>query len=303
MNYSRILAAIAAQPWAMQYEKLCAMLDLIKLRAQGSFRSDEEIQAAINPQRANAIAKREGGVAIVPMFGVLSQRMNMLSEFSGGASTERLLSALKSALADNTVKAVVVHVDSPGGGVYGVSEVADFIRNNRQANGGDKPIIAQIDSLSASGGYWITSAADDVAITPGGEAGSIGVYMLHEDVSKWLEDMGVKETFIFSGEHKVEGNPFEPLTDDARGYFQSRVDDYYDMFVDAVAKGRDTATKNVIDNFGKGRVFGAKQALAAGMVDRIATLDETLARYGVSRNNSGRSRASLDKKIALAQKI
>lgn len=299
MNYSRILAAIAAQPWAMQREKLFAMLDIVRSHAFGTVRvmEDDEVSAAINPQRANAIAKRQGSIAMIPVYGVLSQRMNMLSEFSGGVSTERLMADIKAALADDTIKALILDVDSPGGGVYGVAEISDFIRESR----GDKPIVAQVNSLAASGGMWIASAADEIVVTKGGELGSIGVYMLHEDISKLLETEGIKETFIFSGKHKVEGNPFEPLGDDARAHFQSRVDDYYDMFVDAVAKGRGVSVKKVNDEFGQGRVFGAKQAVAVGMADRVATLDETLARFGIKRGS--KSVALRERELQVAESI
>jgi signal peptide peptidase SppA len=235
---------------------------------------------------------------MIPVYGIVSQRMDMLSEFSGGISTERLMADMKAALADNTVKAIVMDVDSPGGGVYGVQEVSDFIRSSR----GEKPIIAQINSLAASGGYWIGSAADEIVITPGGEAGSIGVYMLHSDFSKFLDEAGIKETFIFAGKNKVEGNSSEPLGDDALAYFQSRVDDYYEMFVDAVAKGRGITVKKVNQEYGQGRVFGAKQAVAVGMADRIATLDQTLARYGVSRT-PGKSRALRERELKTAETI
>ena len=295
-KYRHILGAVAAQPWAMRKEELLAMLNVVAIRAAGGFVSEPDKEAAINPQRANAIAKKEGGIAIVPVYGVLSQRMNMFSEFSGGASTERTMRYLKEALDDSSVKAIVLDVDSPGGSVFGVKELGDFIMANR----GDKPIVAQINSLSASGGYWITACCDDVAITPGGEVGSIGVYMLHDDYSKFLEDAGIKETFIFAGKHKVEGNPFEPLTDEAREYFQSRVDEYYELFVDSVARGRNTTTKNVIENFGQGRIFGAKRAVELGMADRVATLDETLARYGASRRSPTNT---MKRRVELAQKI
>lgn len=299
MNYSRILAAIAAQPWAMQREKLFAMLDIMRSRSFDLDRimTHDEISAAVSPQRANAIAKKQGNVAMIPVYGVISQRMNMFSEFSGGVSTERFMADMKAAMADETVKAIVMDFDTPGGGVYGVAETADFIRESR----GEKPIIAQINSLAASGGYWMASAADEIVITKGGEVGSIGVYMLHEDISKLLEAEGIKETFIFAGKNKVEGNPFEPLGDDARAYFQDRVDDYYAMFIDAVAKGRGVSTKKVNEEFGQGRVFGAQQAVQIGMADRIATLDETLARYGVSR--SSKSRALRERELKAAESV
>lgn len=299
-HYMQLLAALAAQPWALQKEKLLAMLNLIALHALGkapNAMEDDEIFSAVTPQRANAIAKKEGNIAMIPVYGLINQRMNARVYYSGGTATDLLMTAMKSALADSSIKAIVMDVDSPGGGVYGVAEIADFI----QASRGDKPIIAQVNSLAASAGYWIASAADEIVVTRGGEAGSIGVYMLHEDISKFLDEMGVKETFIFEGKYKVEGNPFEPLNDEAKDYFQSRVSDYYKMFIDSVAKGRGISTKTVLEKFGQGRVFGAQQAVESGMADRVGTLDETLARYGIARTTKTRSQR--ERELNLAEKI
>lgn len=301
MRYSHVLGAVASMPWAIQKDKLLAIFEVVTNRvAIGNGLDSQAVDAAITPQQATAIRKSEGGVMVIPVFGVISQRMDMFMEFSGGTSTERLAQQIRHAIADPDVKAIVLNIDSPGGSVYGTPEIAQTILNSR----GTKPIIAQVNSLTASAAYWIASAADDIAMTPSGEVGSIGVYTMHEDISQWLEANGLKEKFIYAGDYKVEGNPFEPLSEEAEAYIQSRVDDYYGMFVDAVAKGRGVTSKKVLSDFGQGRVFGAKQALAAGMIDRIATLDETLARYGVqvAPKPRGRSIEHRERELALAEK-
>ncbi|MGU3494221.1 S49 family peptidase [Xanthobacteraceae bacterium A53D] len=150
----------------------------------------------------------------------------------------------------------------------------------RALRGGDKRIVAHINALAASAAYWLASQADEVVVTPSGRAGSIGVYTVHEDVSAALDKAGVKRTYISAGEYKVEGNETEPLPDEAREYIQARVNESYRLFVADVASGRGVSPEHVLAEFGKGRVFGSAELLKRGMVDSIATLDETLARLG-----------------------
>jgi len=129
-------------------------------------------------------------------------------------------------------------------------------------------------------------------VTPSGEVGSIGVVAAHMDISKMAESAGLKVTLVSAGKYKTEGNQFEPLSDEARAALQVRVDDYYAMFVKAVARNRGVSPADVRNGFGEGRVVGAKQAVALGMADRVATLDETLARLGVSRMPQAMAAAS-----------
>ena len=125
-------------------------------------------------------------------------------------------------------------LDSPGGSVYGVSELADEIMNARA----QKPVIAIANSLAASAAYWIGCSASELYVTPGGEVGSIGVWQAHFDYSQALAAEGVTPTLISAGKYKVEGNPYAPLGEDALGFMQSRVDDYYAVFTKSVARGR-----------------------------------------------------------------
>jgi signal peptide peptidase SppA len=192
-----------------------------------------------------------------------------------GADTEKVGRAIDKAAADSGTKAIILHVDSPGGSVAGTAELAAKVRAARDR----KPVIAQVDSQAASAAYWVASQATEVVSTPGGSVGSIGVVALHEDISAMLEAEGVRPTLISAGKYKVEGHPFAPLEDEAREHFQSVVDDSYRDFVGAVASGRGVTTKVVESKYGQGRVLFAQRALTAGMVDRIATFDQTLARF------------------------
>ena len=117
--------------------------------------------------------------------------------------------------------------------------------------------------------------------------GSIGVWQAHFDYSKALEEDGVKPTLISAGKFKVEGNPYVPLDEEAKGFMQTRVDEYYVAFVKGVAKGRGVGMEQVRSGMGEGRVLGADAALAQGMVDGIASFDQVLSKM---RASSARNR-------------
>lgn len=252
----------------------------------------KDIESKLSPNTTRAVSRKEGVVGVIPIQGIIDQRAASLNSLSGGASTERISKQFEKMIRADDIKAVVFDIDSPGGSVYGVSELADQIRAAR----GKKPIIASVNSLAASAAYWIASAADEIAVTPGGEVGSIGVYTIHFDESAALEAEGVKATIVSAGKFKTEGNPWQPLSDEAREAIQTDINHYYDLFVSAVAKGRGVAVANVRSGFGQGRTVTASLAVDGDMADRIETLPQTLARLGVdyyqsSSGDSGRSKA------------
>lgn len=224
------------------------------------------------PPGRTAISR--SGVALVPVHGTISHRAR---HYFGGTSCEHLAGVFGAIAADDSIGTIVLDMNTPGGSVYGVPELAAQLRALRAS----KRIIAVANALSASAGYWIGSAAHEFVVTPSGEAGSIGVFATHIDVSKALEEFGVKVTLISEGTYKVEGNPFEALSEEARAAIQASVADYYGMFVRAVAENRGVSEKDVRGGMGEGRVLTAQRALAEKLVDRVATLDEVLAELGV----------------------
>jgi len=271
-KYRRVMEAVFGSVWAIQLEKFRQITTFIKFANDGGAYTEEEIQERIGIMPRAASDLQQPGVAVIPIQGVIAQRVSLMSDVSGGVSTEQISADLRSALSDDTVKSIVFDLDSPGGTVYGVEEVADEIYRAR----GQKPMTAAVNSLAASAAYWIASAADKIVVTPGGEVGSVGVFMEHLDMSKALAEEGLDMTLISAGTYKTEGNPYEPLTDEARTFLQGQVDRYYGKFVSALARNRSVSNKRVREEFGEGRVFGAEQALEAKMVDRIGTFDQTL---------------------------
>ncbi|WP_230781560.1 S49 family peptidase [Sphingomonas sp. Leaf37] len=277
MKYPYILAAFASEYWAMEESKLLAIVGLLTMQAEGVKFTAEEIEARISPQTAAAVARREGAVAIVPLRGVISPRASIVpnSSTSGGTTAETFAAQIDQMADDASVKAIIVDADTPGGNVLGVDEASAAIA----AVKGKKPIIVQVNGNLASAGYWVGCSADEIVMTPSSQAGAIGVRTAYDDLTAAMAKEGIAREIIAAGKFKGEGL-LGPLSDDTRAYMQSRIDDYYGMFVDRVAAGRGVAASKVRDGFGQGRMLGAAAAVREGMADRIATMRETLARFG-----------------------
>lgn len=220
---------------------------------------------AVEASRKRRAPGRKGGaVAILPIEGVITHRGWL------GVPTSWIAGHLRKMVADDSIGAVILDIDSPGGAVSGVEELAREIH----AAKAKKPIVAVANSMAASAAYWIASQASEVVVTPSGEVGGIGVFAMHADISQALEKKGVAVSLIHAGRHKVEGNPYQPLGGEARAEMQSKVDGFYGMFVGAVRRGRGALSDEVM----QGRMYSAQAALRHGLVDRVATLEETVAR-------------------------
>jgi signal peptide peptidase SppA len=274
------MAEFLATPWALMPERLNAMAAVLTRWSQG-FMASEDNMIRVNADKVIRSTRKEiaasqssGGIAVLPLYGVVTQRGNMVDDVSGpgSMSTQQFSAALRQALADPQVGQILIDIDSPGGSVYGVAELADEIMSARA----QKPVVAIANSLAASAAYWIGCSAGEFYVTPGGEVGSIGVWQSHFDYSQALAAEGVTPTLISAGKFKVEGNPYVPLDPDAQAFMQSRVDDYYAAFTKAVAKGRGVSIAQVRDGMGQGRVLGADAALEQGMVDGVATMDDVI---------------------------
>ena len=300
MKYAHILLAVASEIWAIDEYKLDQIVAFLALQVEGEKLSADQLQARISRQAERDVARREGSVAILPLRGVIATRMNLMSDISGGTSSEGFGKQFDAAVADSGVKAMVIDVDSPGGAVSGTDELSSKIFAAR----GTKPIIAHVNPTCASAAYWIATAADEMVLNPSAEVGSIGVMGVHDDISAALEKAGVKRTLMKAGEFKAEMAPFLPLSEEARKYQQERIDAYYDQFVRAVARNRNVSLQAVRENFGKGRMVMAAEAVSQGMADSVATLEETLARFGASTapvaQDRRRTFASAREKRALA---
>lgn len=284
-TYAAIRKAMRSQVWAIQPEKLEQVCSFLQLKYGGG-QPAAEVKAAIEAEatetrvRAAAAGSSGGGtVAVLPIYGLILYRGSEM-DISGPTATsvQKLTRQFRQALNDPNVKAIVFDVDSPGGTVEGVDELATEIRNAR----GKKKTVAVCNCLMASAAYYIASACSEIVVSPSSLVGSVGVYCAHEDDSKYLDELGVKISLVQFGENKTLGNPYEPLSDAARAEMQDKVDQFGAMFEKAVAKGRKITQAKVHESFGQGLCFTAAKAVKIGMADTVATLDEVLGRYGIA---------------------
>lgn len=260
--------------WAIRPDVLPRLIEAHRAGHQALDRLAARFTAATPKAARRGGSSRAGGaVAVIPLTGVITPRASFLSWlFGGGGGLIDFRDAFREALGSADVGAIVIDVDSPGGLIDLVPETADEIRAAR----GEKPIVAVANTMAASAAYWIATQADELVVTPSGDVGSVGVYMVHEDWSGWNEQQGIQPTYISAGKYKTEGNPDEPLSDEARADWQQEVDDLYAMFVDGVAAGRDVSAATVRDTYGEGRTLLAARALQAGMVDRVETFENVV---------------------------
>lgn len=273
-RYPHVLRAVFGEPWAIEESALLMIAEIAQLRAGGFRFTAEAIAARIEAARPMPRQRRTGGaVAVIPVHGPIVQRAGSLDAMSGATSTEAVAHAFREAMADDEIKAVLFDIDSPGGSVFGIEELAAEIYRAR----GRKPMTAVANSLAASAAYWIATAADRVVVTPSGQVGSIGIVSVHMDESAHMEAEGLRPTVLTTAPYKAEGNRYEPLGDEARTEAIGRMGAYHEMFVDAIARGRSVTAAKVESDFGQGRVVMAQDAVKRGMADRVATFDQALA--------------------------
>lgn len=273
-TYDHLLGFALEHPWALTRPMLATIAGILARRVAGEETPAGEIEAALVNRKALPQPQKGGAVALIPVYGVIAPRMNLLSEMSGGTTFEQLSAQLQAALDNPEVKTVVFDVDSPGGNVAGATEFAREVMKART----QKAIIAQVQHLGASAAYWAMAGATEIVASPSSMVGSIGVYTIHDDVSEALGKLGVKREVFAAGKYKAEGADGGPLTDDAKAHIKGLVDTTYARMVTDIGNGRGVKAPVVRAGYGEGRCLDAEAALAAGMIDRIATLSDTLAR-------------------------
>ena len=280
------------EPWAV-----CQTLLARHVREAAEARAALQIeggQAEAMGPGVQVASAQSGGVAIIPIRGMILPRVNpVLERFGlGGAGAESIRARVRAMAADQAVSAIVLSIDSPGGLVFGVPELAAEIMTARKI----KPVIAVVEHTAASAAYWIASAATQIVASSAALLGSVGVFTRHLDQTKLLEDVGIKLTNIASDERKVELSSNVALSEEARKYQQGMVDALMESFVKSVAKGRGISAAKVRADFGGGRVLLAPDAIAAGMADRIGGLEETVTR--LMKQPRKRSRFSAQARVA-----
>ncbi len=260
---------------AIRSETWQAMREVLELEIRGARFTPEERAARAGLAVRSAPSNRTATIAVIPIYGLLSQRQNFFSVLFGGTSADEVRATLRRAGADPGVGTVILDVASPGGSVFGIEELAHEVAEVARV----KPVVAVANSVAASAAYWAIAPAREILVAPSGEIGGIGIIAVHDDISRLQDRLGVKTTLITAGKFKAEATEFEPLTEEARAAIQGRVNDYYELFVNRVAAGRRTSPDRVRQGYAEGRVVGAREALRLKMVDRIGTLEDAINRF------------------------
>lgn len=288
------LLDIMTAPWALTPSKFTEVQEIYLRHVRGQALSMDDLER----MRASNIIKHEpkdrqarelyqnvNGVAVIAVEGVIAKKMNLFMDVSGGTSTQILGDAVRQALDDPSVQALVLNIDSPGGSVDGTQEVARQIFAAR----GQKPIVAYTDGMMASAAYWIGAAADQLYVSGDTtEVGSIGVVATHVDVSKMQEARGVKTTEIVAGKFKRVASSYAPLSDMGRATIQEQVDHVYSVFVQDVAAFRGVTPETVIKDMADGRIFLGQTAVTQGLVDGQRSLDSLLRELAAGHHTGGR---------------
>lgn len=271
---------ILNQPFALPSGYLRELIQIYGAHVRGekvNFKALEEALALATGQpRDPQPYQVENGVAIIPIKSVMTKETSLFSFLFGGTSTARARMAFNSAIADASVQAVVLHIDSPGGSVDGTQELAQAIYAAR----GKKPIVAFADGMMASAAYWTGSAADAVFMSSDTTVmGSIGVVTAHVDVSRAEEAFGVKVTEITAGEFKRITSSHAPLSEPGRAYIQADLDHIYGVFLEAVGTYRGGLDpQQVHEQMANGRTFRGQLAIKAGLADGVSSLSDLVQR-------------------------
>lgn len=271
MNHAAVMVAV---------NKSSLQMDLQNLHAEtpesGAIKRDEVTESlcaayGFDSKAQNKPFAFQNGVAVIPIHGSLINRFGQCYGYVTGYNFIRR--QRDAAMADPDVTAIVYDVNSGGGEAAGCFELADESFSLR----GTKPTISVVDSACYSAAYALASTSDEVVVTPTGGAGSVGVYTMHVDMSKMLENWGIDITLIHAGDHKVDGHPYAELPDDVRADMQKSVDATYNKFVESVARNRNLSVEAVKAT--QARCYSADDALALGLIDSVASPLEAIRAF------------------------
>lgn len=257
----KIWNKITNEPWATTSDTLENIINI----AQRQNANPAAIAAQLGRKLQNTYAVSvRNNVAVIPIRGPLFRYANIFTAISGATSYELLARDFNSALADESVKAILFDIDSPGGEVNGCSELADMIYNAR----GQKPILAYASGNCCSGAYWIAAACDEIVVTDTAVVGSIGVVAVYE-----RDDDKSKIEIVSSQSPLKRINPDTP-----EGYskLQNRLDALAEVFINKIATYRDVSTETIIKDFGQGDVFVGKKAIWQGLANRQSSFERIL---------------------------
>ena len=278
---TRVIDAVLRTKWAITVDALETIFAVL-------FRENadpEAIAAEIGIELDNTrTVTVRNNVATIPIMGTIIPRADEFDKVSGLLSMEEIAQDFSEAVENDEIGAIILAFDSPGGTAAGTAELAQLIFEAR----GTKPIIAQVTDMAASAAFWVASAADEVVNTTTGVLGSVGVIASFLDTSEAMAQRGIHRIDIVSS--RAPKKRADITTEEGRAIVQEELDVLEAAFVDALALYRGVTEKTVVKQFGQGGVVIGREAVKAGLADRIATFEQTHARLERRlHGNSGRS--------------
>lgn len=207
-----------------------------------------------------------------PSLSSLSGRVGLVEVVGAIEESEPVVDQLDRMERDSSVRAVVVRLDSPGGGVAASQEIYEAVRRVRDAG---KPVVASLGGVAASGAYYVACAADSIVSNPGTLTGSIGVIMTFPNTEELFRKVGLRFDVVKTGKFKDIGSMSRPMTDDERKLLEEVLGNVYEQFVDAISEGRGLDRAEILP-LADGRIFSGDQALEYGFVDRMGDLDDSI---------------------------
>lgn len=276
-------------------------------RVEGVFGSGVDLgalEARAAERRREAESGAPAGIALIPVSGVLLPKAAPWMAEYGIGSTTAIARMVQAARSDAGVRGAIVALDSPGGDVRGIEEAADLLA----ALSSEKPTVGVVEHMAASAAYWIGAQASELISAPSGISGSIGVITSRVDATAMLARDGIRWHVMTAGPHKAEGHPATELSDAERDAIQERLGGLYAAFLGGVSRGRRVPAARVEAEFGGGRAFYGRDAVARGMVDRLGGMGDALAALDVRLSSGSGHRAQgnadpLIERVALTAEI
>lgn len=225
-----------------------------------------------------------GNTAIVPVHGSLVKRSNFFTSLFGLTGYDEIRDQMVMAAQADEVKNILLDIDTTGGSASGVSELSTLIK---RIDRNIKPVYAHTGGEALSAGYFIASSARQVTVSEMGQVGSIGVVAMHADMSKMLEEEGVKVTVFRVGEFKAPLSPYEPLTEKAEGIVLAEMQEMYNVFVRSVADGRHESESYIRQSAAEGRVFIGRQGVEVRLADGVKSIDDVIGQLNSTTAGSG----------------
>lgn len=272
---NRVLSFIGKTLWAIKPDALEKIISI----ANRSY-SDPQLAAAIKSEQSSLIESTDNSeIAVIDVVGPIFTRADLFSDISGAASLDSLERRIDEALYDDSIKAIVLRIDSPGGEVTGTHEFANYLDEACEI----KPIVAYVQGMACSAAYWIASATSHIYVDKTAILGSIGVVAAWTDDSEARSAAGLTDYEVVSSQSPKKR--LDPTQDDGRAELQKQLDGLADIFIDDVAAFRDVSRKKVLADFGQGSTFLANDAIKLGMADEISSLRDVIKLLSTKTNN------------------